>query len=653
MPLLRFIIVALLTVFIGISSCKKEVYQPVLQTDYESVIKEVTNADEDFVVNLSARALQQYERGEWTIVSGPIVDGYVFFETKDNPFTKFKGIPGAEYTLEWKRSGTGVNSPGVQTKVKIPELVIEIKSDSSKFPTIRSLYVDRNFKGTWSIDKPYGHIMSYYNDGYSEPPENKPSIELHGLANTQYTATYKLSYANKVYEFKKVFTTGDYTQDEALHELQLSRNDNRVIADNAGNVLEINFQSAREAGIFNDVARRPALIALTQLRKLNFNYSSLSAVPSYFAEYYRNLEELSMLTSVVDPKLPENFGNLTKLKVLRLSPRYTVFGSAEFVLPKSFANLTSLEVLSFSDVGYLNFNGTLGGLTALKHLEGVVTALTEDIGQLKNLQYIDVKSQTSAFPQSISECRSLEYLRIYYEDKATGDVILPAKFGDLKKLRELYITTHKLRQLPASFPQLSALTSLTISGTGLQSIPEDFGNLTNLTTLMLYGSFTKLPVSFGNLSGLTALFLGGNATELPESFGNLSALEYFNGDHAALKTLPESIGRLKNLQEINLQYSKIESLPKSFGQLDALEVLNLSNTQLKSFPKSIIPLKRVRHVLLYSTSAGDIPDDIANMKSGVRFDMMGVKNLSYERLQHILTISKGKVYNTDYGFLSS
>jgi hypothetical protein len=74
---------------------------------------------------------------------------------------------------------------------------------------------------------------------------------------------------------------------------------------------------------------------------------------------------------------------------------------------------------------------------------------------------------------------------------------------------------------------------------------------------------------------------------------------------------------------------------------------------LKAFPKSIIPLKRVTYVLLYSTNAGNIPDDIAKMKSGVKFEFMGVKNLSFERLQHILIISKGKIYNTDYGFFSS
>jgi len=640
-------------IFIGISSCTKEEYKPVLQTSYDPIIKESKFEGEDFVVSLNARALQPNEHGKWAIISGAVVDGFVFFEDQNSPFSKFKGLPGEEYTLEWKRSGAGMTDVAVQTKIKIPELVIEIKVDSSTFPTIRSLYVDSKYKGKWSFDKPYGHIASNYSDGYAEPPENKPAIELHGFANTQYTATYKYSYANKVYEFKKEINTGNYTQEEALRELQLYKTDYRVVTDNSGNVLEINFQSAREANSFNDVGRRPALTALTKLRKLNFNYSSLMAIPSLFGDYYLELEELSMLGSVIDPQIPDNFGNLINLKILRLSPRYSVYGSSEFILPKSFANLRSLENLTFDGVGSVNFNGTLGGLTALQRLEGLVVALPENIGNLENLQYVDVKSSTSAFPQRISECQSLTYIRIVYDDNATGEVVLPSKFGDLKKLQEFYITTHKLRQLPASFSQLSSLKSLTISGTGLQSIPEDFGSLSNLTTLTLHGSFTSLPESFGKLSKLSELFIGGKASALPESFGELSALKYFNGDHSALKTLPESFGKLKNLREINLQYSKIESLPDSFGELDALEVLNLSNTQLKAFPKAIIPLKRVTYVLLYSTNAGNIPDDIAKMKSGVKFEFMGVKNLSYERLQHILIVSKGKIYNTDYGFFSS
>lgn len=652
MPLRTLILVAFV-LCVSISSCTKEEYQPVLQTTYDPVIHEAAFPGEDFVVTLNARALQPNEHGEWKIVSGAVVDGFVYFEDKNSPVSKFKGLPGEAYTLEWTRSGPGVDPASVQTTVKLPELAIEIMVESSTLPTIRTLYVDPRYRGKWSFNKPYGHIISYYNDGGAGPHENKPSIELHGYANTTYTATYTYSYANRVYEFKKVITTGEYSQEEALRELHLSRDDYRVIADNAGNVLEINFQSSRDAFIFNEYEAYPALKALTKLRKLNFNYSSLASVPALFGDYYPELEELYMLGSVLDPKLPENFGKLTKLKVLQLSPRYSVFDSNEFTLPKSFSDLKSLEIMIIEDVGALNFNGTMAGLTSLQHLDAYVVALPEQIGNLKKLRYLDVKSRTSASPQSISECRALEYFRINYEDQATGEVILSSKFGDLKNLKEFYITTHRLRQLPASFSQLSALQSLTISGTGLQTIPEDFGALSNLTTLMLYGSFTRVPSSIGNLSKLSALFLGGNATALPESFGNLSSLTYFNGDHAALKTLPKSIGRLKKLSEINLQYSAIESLPASFGDLDALEKLNLSNTQLKTFPRAIIPLKKITYVLLYSTGAGDIPDEIAEMKSGVRFELMGVKNLSYERLQHILGISKGKIYNTDYGFFAS
>jgi Leucine-rich repeat (LRR) protein len=639
--------------FIGISSCTKDEYKPVLQTNYDPTIKEPTFPGEDFVVSLNAGALQPGERGEWSIISGAVLDGFVFFEDKSSPFSTFKGLPGEEYTLEWKRSGPGLNNAPVQTTVKIPELVVEIKIDSSNFPTIRSLSVNSKFRGTWSFDKPYGKITSSFHDGKAEPPENKLYIELHGYANTEYTASYKFSYANKAYEFKKVINTGNYTQDEALYELRVSRGEYQVTSDDAGNVLEINFQSAREAITFNDAERCPALTALTKLRKLNFNYSSLQTIPKLFGDYYHDLEELSMLESVLDPQIPENFGNLKKLKILSLSPRYSEEDSREFILPKSFANLKSLESLTLERVGSVNFNGTLGGLTALQHLEGSVVALPENIGNLKNLQRVDVKSLSSAFPQRISECRSLEYIRIGYDDNASGDVVLPSKFGDLKKLRELYITTHKLRQLPASFSQLSSLESLAINGMGLKSIPEDFGSLSNLKILKLYGSFTRLPESFGNLSKLSDLFLGDNMSTLPESFGNLSSLRYFNGEHSAITTFPESFGKLKNLREIQFRFSKIETLPASFGELDALEVLNLGNTQLKTFPKSIIPLKSITTVVLWSTNAGDIPDEIANMKIGVQFELGGVKNLSYERLQHVLTISKGKVYNTDYGYFFS
>jgi Leucine-rich repeat (LRR) protein len=644
----------LLAILFGLNSCSKQEVVRVLQDKYEPGVKEPEFKGEDFIVDLNARALQAGEHGEWKILDGVVMDNYVSIEDKANPFTKFKGMPGEEYTLEWTRWTKDGNARSVQTKVKIPALAIEIiENTSSKFETIRSLSVNPKYKGTWSFDGAYAQLTSNYHDGYAEPTEKKPSVELHGYANTSYTAVYKYTYAGKVYQFQKVIKTGNYTEDEGLYELQLSRGNKRVIEDNFGNIIELNLQASGIAWIFEKPNTYPALQAFKKLRKLFLGGSSLKEIPSIFGDYYLDLEELNMDRMGDSSVFPENFGNLTKLKVLFFMPMNMASGNSEVLLPKSFANLKALESFTVKYAGNVNFNGTLGKLSSLKMLNTSILSLTEDIGDLKELEHVELFCKESTFPQRFSECRSLTFVRISFDESAYGNLVLSSKIGDLKKLETLELTTNKMRVLPDSFSELTALKNLSITALSLQSIPENFGNLSNLETLTIYGNFTKIPNSFGNLKKLSVLFLSGKAETLPESFGDLSSLSYFNAETSSFKALPVNMGKLKKLKEINLRSAKIESLPASFGELDALEVLNLSGTQLKTFPKSIIPLKNIRNINLNSTSVGDIPDDISKMKTGVVFNLYQIPNLTLDHLKYILTISKGKVYATEFGYFST
>jgi Leucine-rich repeat (LRR) protein len=643
----------LLIILFGLNSCSKEEFVKVLKEEYEPVAKEAEFTGEDFIVNLNASALQVGESGQWKILSGPIVEEYVYFEDKANPFTRFKGIPGEEYTLEWKRQTSGGKTSAVQTKVKIPELVIEITDiTGTGFETIKTLVVDPKYKGTWSFDSPYGYLNSRYHDGYAEPPEKKPSIELHGYANTNYTATYTYTYAGKEYQFKKVIKTGDYAQEEGLFELQLSGGSGRVIKDNLGNVLELNLQASGIAWIFNEPNTYPALQAFKKIRKLILGGSSLTQISTIFGDYYPDLEDLDLDGVGENLVFPESFGNLRKLKTLIVNPRFSDDGRTTVVLPKSFANLKALEYFTTKSMK-LDFNGTLGGLTSLKSLKTTVATLPENIGDLKQLQEIDVFVENASFPERFSECRSLKFARVYFYETGSGTVKLSSKIGDLKNLEFLDITSNKLRELPATLSALPALKILKISALNLQSIPENIGNLANLEDFSIYGAYNKIPNSFGDLKKLNFLFLGGYATTLPESFGNLSSLTYFNASSTELKTLPKSFGNLKKLKEIVLDMSKIEVLPESFGELDALETLKLSQTQLKTFPKQIIPLKSIREVMFSGTNVGDIPGEISTMKTGVTFSMYLIPNLTQEHLEHIVSITKGKVFQTSFGYYTS
>ena len=643
----------LVIILFGLNSCSKEEFVKVLKDEYEPVAKEAEFTGEDFIVNLNASALQVGESGQWKILSGPIVEDYVYLEDKSNPFTRFKGIPGEEYTLEWKRQTPDGKTSTVQTKVKIPELVIEITDQTGVgFETIKTLVVNPKYRGTWSFDSPYGYLNSRYHDGYAEPPEKKPSIELHGYANTNYTATYTYTYAGKEYQFKKVIKTGNYAQEEGLFELQLSGGSDRVVKDSQGNVLELNLQASGIAWIFNQPDTYPALQAFKKIRKLILGGSSLSQIATIFGDHYLDLEDLDLDGVGENLVFPDNFGNLRKLKTLFVNPRFSNDGRTIVVLPKSFANLKALESFTTKSMK-LDFNGTLGGLTSLKSLKTTFTTLPENIGDLKELQEIDVFVENASFPERFSECQSLKFARIYFYETGSGTVKLSSKIGDLKNLEFLEITSNKLKELPATLSALPALKILKISAQNLQSIPENIGSLANLEDFSIYGAFNKIPNSFGNLKKLTYLFLGGYATTLPESFGNLTSLIYFNASSTELKTLPKSFGNLKKLKEIVLDMSKIEVLPESFSELDALETLKLSQTQLKTFPKQIIPLKSIREVMFSGTNVGDIPDDISKMKTGVIFVMYQIPNLTQEHLEHIVSITEGKVFQTSFGYYTS
>ncbi|RYF26203.1 MAG: hypothetical protein EOO42_02060 [Flavobacteriales bacterium] len=639
---------------LGIVSCKKEETVSVLQNKYELISKEAEFTGEDFVVSLNATALQPREKGLWKIISGEMVKDFVFFENATSPYSKFKGMPGEEYVLEWTCTATDGSIKSVQTKIAIPFFNLEIQDQTpDEFQTVRMLFVDPKYRGKWSISPAYANLNSNYHDGFAEPPENKPSIELHGYANTNYTATFTFVYGGKTFKFDKLIKTGDYTQDEGLRILQLDRSSYRVISDNAGNVLELNLQASGIAWVLGQTNVYPSLRSFKKLRKLILGGSSLGRIPTILGEDFLELEELSMDRMGAVPVFPENFGNLVKLKSLVFSPLGSVDPNTVVVLPKSFANLKALESITFSYIGFVDFNGTLGALTNLKTLSTFMLAMPDDIGNLKQLTDLDIYCKRGGIPQSFSECSSLTFARMRFDDSISDELVLPTKIGDLKNLEILELTSQKLFNLPASFTELTRLKTLRLEAINLEKIPDSFGKLLALESLNIYGKFAKIPNSFGDLSKLSTLFISGAAQTLPDSFGNLSSLTYFNAESSALRTLPQSFGKLKKLRQIALRFSNIEELPSSFGDLDELESLDLSDTKLKSFPKSLLHLKSINRLILNNTNTGDIPEEISGMKKGVAIYMYQVPNLTLAHLNYILSISKNKGFYTNFGYFGS
>lgn len=631
------------------SACKKSEIEEILRKNYEST-NQTPELLNEFTVQLRGRVLQENERGYWKIIKGEIVEDFVVIDNASNPFSKFKGIPGETYQLEWTITHTDKSTTSSTIDVKIPDLNVEIRETTpSKYKTIRYFEVDPKYKGKWTFDKPYGHIHSVYSDGISEAVENKPSIQLHGYSHTTYKVTYKVNYAAKEYVFTKEITTGEYQEDEALDELRAYRGGHRAVQDAQGRIVELNLQASGMAHKLEDMDTFPYMRALKHLRKLVIGGSSAGQIPKVVGAHYLDLEVLDAQFIGEFLVMPENIGNLKKLKTLILEPA-RVLENYTFKLPKSFANLESLEHCSIRYVGMVDFNGTLGSLKKLKHLSSMVTELPDDIGNLKNLGFLGLIVAKSYIPESLSSCTNLSFLRLIFQDQDLKRIDLPSKIGNLKKLNHFELTTDNIYSLPESFGGLSSLNFLTISTATLQSIPASIGKLSQLESLTLGGSYATLPEEIGNLKNLKTLFLSPSLTKLPENIGGLSALEYIDISWSAITSLPPSFGNLKNLKEVNAVFSQLNTIPDSFSKLDKLEKIDFGYTKFTSFPEALINLKSIHSIVLNGTKFKTIPTSIYNMREGVLMSLY-LSDVDINHLRELVKIKLGVVFQTDAGWI--
>lgn len=649
----QFFIIAFLALVL--SGCSKE-KEDILKKEYAAQA-DPSELYSEFTVQLKGNALQKNEKGSWQIVKGKLLKKFVDIKDPENPNTLFLGLPGEEYTLSWTVTHSNKSTSSSSVVVKIPELEIKIEEYTpDHFQTIRFFAVDEKYKdiGKWSIEKPVGHLHSMYHDGYFRPNiEDNPTIEVHGFANTDYEINYLINYGGKSYRFSKTIKTGEYQEDEALHELQMGRGTYRVIEDKNRHIIELDMQASGIAYRFNEVEMFPALKAFTHLRKMILGGSSLRDVPPVFGDHYLALEELSLDGVGKDLNIPENFGNLTKLKKLHITPRNSSSDNRILSMPKTFGKLRSLENLIIRYIGKIDFNGTLGQLTNLKNLDCSVTEIPKDFGNLKKLESIDVSSQNAYLPESLSQCTNLRFARFGFYNTSYSSVTLPAEIDKLAKLDTLEITgASGLRTLPQSFGNLKSLKYLWIEGQSLQSIPDNIGNLSNLENWMVSGQFKTLPASIGNLKNMKYFWLSASVETLPNEFGNLTNLSYLNFESSNLKTLPETFGQLKNLKEISGRAAAITHFPKSFGQLDGLEKLDLNYSQLQKFPESICDLKKINIINLNGTRIGKLPETIYKLKNDVQIMLYQSIDVDFPQLKEITEKRDGLLFYTDQGYFN-
>ncbi|ANI87976.1 hypothetical protein A9P82_00770 [Arachidicoccus ginsenosidimutans] len=219
---------------------------------------------------------------------------------------------------------------------------------------------------------------------------------------------------------------------------------------------------------------------------------------------------------------------------------------ADSVTIKEIGNITGeFNCGAFEELSNLTGIGYLTGITAFNCSKNSVTELPAEIGNLTNLESLDL-------------------------GKAFSLNKIPPEIGKLKRLRYIRICLTELKELPAEIGDLTNLDTLWIFSNQLKTIPKEIGNLKHLVSLDIHSN---------------------NIGSLPDEICNLTSLVSLNASHCGLKTLPKNIGNLSKLHSLNLFNNDLEYLPTSISKLNNLSKLNvLNNYKLSESYKKDLPI---------------------------------------------------------------
>lgn len=612
----------LIVVGLTFLSCTKDIFQLQIEDSItngkttegnNSSLSPSLIENKDYYIQLNGGALQINDQGRWYIKSGRLHEKFVYFENHTMPNTKFYGIPGEKYILEWvvNRNGKELREE-IEIKIKSPVFRIENRTPRG-YTTKIKLEVYQHLQGKWVVDKPFAWMNPRPPFTSSGSIERNPSIDIQGYENTDYHIKWIYTLFDKEFVLDTLIKTGVYQQLEALEDLGLTQDHGSVTWDKNKNVIAINLQSSKYAGRFDNWMEFPALKALKHIRKLNFYGSSLGTFPELFTQYYLDLEELNMDRTGNKIEIPKSINNLKKLKKFSWS---NLWGShvplGRITYPEEFGELESLEELRTGWNEGIILPQSFGKLKNLKLLTGTYYRMPEDIGNLKNLKRIEAHFQTGGIVPSLANAISLEWIRFSLHER--GEISLPSDIDKLQNLHYLEIRGEKhINDLPESFGRLNKLDTLWIDGQSVGNLSSNFGNLKNLKMLYFRTTARSLPNSFGNLTNLKNLSIyGQNLRALPESFGNLSNLMYADIG-AGLESLPESFGNLLNLKNLSLDYNKLTTLPEGFQNLK-MEKVSLKNNAFTKFPKELSNLENILVIDLTNNNIDLLPLEIVKLK---------------------------------------
>ena len=203
------------------------------------------------------------------------------------------------------------------------------------------------------------------------------------------------------------------------------------------------------------------------------------------------------------------------------------------------------------------------------------------IGELYNLQELEISGPYSSLPKEIGKLTQLQYVKFSINEL---DQELPNEIANWKNVKRIDIEIFSKKQINTkpvikwnNLYLVENLEDLFLSGKEISEIPQNLNKCKKLKSLTIHSSekITSLPIEVAKISSLDYLNLFNlpNFSYLPE-LTDLKLITKIDIENLPkLQNLPKNIGNPATLHELNLRNCSIlQNFSSEINKYDLLEI---------------------------------------------------------------------------------
>lgn len=182
--------------------------------------------------------------------------------------------------------------------------------------------------------------------------------------------------------------------------------------------------------------------------------------------------------------------------------------------------------------------------------------------------------------------------------------------GALKGISELRIA-EQLEVFPQEiFSLADSLIRLDLSNNLLSELPDNFGDLKRLKILFLSeNQFKVFPQVLANCPNLEMIGFKNNRIHTMPSGSLPAKTRWLILTDNCLESLPDDFADLPRMQKLMLAGNRLKALPPSLAHCHRLELLRLSGNQLSQFPDCLYDLPRLSWLAFSGNPFSRYPDN--------------------------------------------